>query len=156
VKNPQSLAKLMEFTGPDGHFSLMIPGTPQYASDAVPLKNVAESVQMNQFYTELEGNNISYMLIYSDYPPSVGNGAPTVVLQQAKTGALAGKTMISEAIIALGTVPGVAFTCRDTDGWIYDVHMFYQNKRLYQLIIVTAPNYNATFRDAFMNSFTLK
>jgi hypothetical protein len=53
-------------------------------------------------------------------------------------------------------VPGRAFTSRDKDGWLYDVHQFFVNKRLYQLIIVTNKDYTATYRDAFMNSFQIK
>lgn len=155
MKNPQAQAVLKEFTGPDGHFSVMMPGIPMYESQDIPLQGGAKA-QMNEWYVELDNNNISYMLMYNDYPANFANGAPADLLIKFRDGALKDKTLVSDAPITLDGVPGRAFTTKDSDGWLYDVHHFFINKRLYQLIIVTAPGYTATFRDTFMNSFKIK
>ena len=78
------------------------------------------------------------------------------MLERFRDGAVSGKTLLTDEAINLNGVPGRAFTSRDKDGWLYDVHQFFVNKRLYQLIIVTNKDYTATYRDAFMNSFQIK
>ena len=145
---------MKEFKGPDGHFSIMMPGTPAYETQDVPLQGGAKA-QMNEWYVEMEDHNISYMLMYNDYPPAYANGAAADMLIKFRDGATADKTLLSDAPISLGSIPGRAFTTKDKDGWLYDVHHYFLNKRLYQLIIVTAPGHTATYRDAFMNSFQI-
>ena len=78
------------------------------------------------------------------------------MLEGFRDGAAAGKTLLTDTAIVLDGAPGRAFTTRDSKGWQYDVHQFFVNKRLYQLIIVTNKGYTATYRDTFMNSFHLK
>jgi len=147
------------FNGPDGHFSVMLPGTPSYETQDVALQGGAKA-QLNEWYVETDNHNVSYMLMYNDYPSNYANGAPLDMLIKFRDGAVAGKTLLTDQPISLstplGTVPGRAFTTKDTDGWLYDVHHFFLNKRLYQLIIVTAPGHTAIYRDAFMNSFQIK
>lgn len=148
-------SQMHQFLSPDGRCSLMMPGIPQYQSEQVPLKT-GENVQMNEYYIELENKNVSYMLMYNDYPPDVANLTADVMLERFRDGAVSGKTLLTDEAINLNGVPGRAFTSRDKDGWLYDVHQFFVNKRLYQLIIVTNKDYTATYRDAFMNSFQIK
>jgi hypothetical protein len=145
---------MQEFKGPDGHFSVMMPGTPSYESQDVPLQGGVKA-QMNEWYVETDNHNISYMLMYNDYPANYANGAAADMLLKFRDGAIADKTLLTDASIWLGSVPGRAFTTKDKDGWIYDVHHYFLNKRLYQLIIVTAPGYTANYRDEFMNSFKI-
>ena len=146
---------MKEFKGPDGHFSIMMPGTPSYETQDVPLQGGVKA-QMNEWYVETDNHNISYMLMYNDYPPAYANGAPADMLIKFRDGATADKTLLTDQVITLGGIPGRAFTTKDKDGWLYDVHHFFLNKRLYQLIIVTAPGYTATYRDAFMDSFKIQ
>jgi hypothetical protein len=145
---------MKEFKGPDGHFSVMMPGTPSYETQDVPLQGGAKA-QMNEWYIETDNHNVSYMLMYNDYPPNYANGAPADMLVKFRDGATADKTLLTDQTISLGSVPGRAFTTKDKDGWLYDVHHFFLNKRLYQIIIVTAPGYTATYRNSFMNSFQI-
>jgi hypothetical protein len=144
-----------QFLSPDGRCSLMMPGIPQYDAEEVPLKT-GEKVQINEYYVELENKNVSYMLMYNDYPPDAANLAPEVMLEGFRDGAATGKTLLTDAAITLDGVPGRAFTTKDKDGWLYDVHQFFVNKRLYQLIIVTNKGYTASYRDTFMNSFRIR
>jgi hypothetical protein len=146
---------MKEFKGPDGHFAVMMPGTPAYETQDVPLQGGVKA-QMNEWYVETDNHNISYMLMYNDYPPAYANGAPADMLIKFRDGATADKTLLTDQVITLGGIPGRAFTTKDKDGWLYDVHHFFLNKRLYQLIIVTAPGYTATYRDAFMDSFKIQ
>jgi hypothetical protein len=152
---PPSAPALKPFLSPDGRCSLLMPGIPQYDAEEVPLKT-GEKVQMNEYYVELDNRNVSYMLMYNDYPPDAANLAPEVMLEGFRDGASAGKTLLTDTAITLDGVPGRAFTTIDKDGWLYDVHQFFVNKRLYQLIIVTNKGYTATYRDTFMNSFHIK
>jgi hypothetical protein len=152
---PQAPIQPKQFNGPDGHFSVMMPGTPLYESQNVPLKGGVQA-QMNEWYVETEDHTTSYMLMYNDYPPNYANGAPADVLIRFREGATADKTLLTDQVIALNGIPGRAFTAKDKDGWLYDVHHYFLNKRLYQLIVVTAPGYTAAFRDQFMNSFQIR
>ena len=145
---------MKEFKTPDGRCSVQMPGTPSYETQDVPLQGGVKA-QMNEWYVETDSQNISYMLMFNDYPPAYANGDAASMLIKFRDGATAGKTLLSDTTITLNGVPGRAFTTKDTDGWLYDVHHFFLNKRLYQLIVVTAPGRTAPYRDAFMNSFKL-
>jgi hypothetical protein len=145
---------LQQFTSPDGHFRTLFPGTPSTETQNVPLQGGATAV-MNEWYVETDNHNVSYMLMYNDYPANYANGTPEDMLIKFRDGAIANKTLLTDAPISLNGVPGRAFTCKDSDGWLYDVHHYFLNKRLYQIIIVSAPNFTPFYRDAFMNSFTI-
>jgi hypothetical protein len=153
---PSAHAQLQPFVSPDSHFSILMPGTVKTESEPVKLNNSDISVTMYEFYVELENQNVSYMLMYNDYPPNVGNDPAQTMLERFRDGAVAGKTLLTDQAISLNGVPGRAFTSVDKDGWDYDVRQYYQGHRLYQLIIVTNKGYSAAYRDQFMNSFAIK
>jgi hypothetical protein len=158
VKNPQAEAQLKELVGPDGHFSTMMPGTPQYESSAVAMDDGTGTVQMNSFTLEFDNGNVAYILIYSDFPSDRADQPASEVLQGAKAAGVksAGGSLLSENTIRLGDATGLAFTVHTPDGSFIESHMYYVNGRLYQLMTLAAAGYTATFRDAFMNSFKIK
>ena len=147
--------RLQLFTIPDGHASILMPGAPVFESQNVSLQG-GVNMPLNEYYVELENKNLSYMLMYNDYPPNYANDAPDAMLVKFRDGAVKGKTLLTDAPITLGNIPGRAFTAKDTDGWLYEVRHYFVNKRLYQLIIVTGPGHTASFHDEFLNSFQIK
>ena len=60
---------------------------------------------MNEYYVELENKNVSYMLMYNDYPPDVANLTADVMLERFRDGAVSGKTLLSDEVISLNGVP---------------------------------------------------
>ena len=147
-------SQLQTYTSAVGRFTVMFPGgSPKVDSQTVSLKG-GGSTTLYQFWTELEDNNISYMLMYNDYSPDYANGNPQSVLATTRDGAVSGKTLLTDTAISLNGVPGREFTAKD-DTWNYTVRQYLKGKRLYQLIIVSSASHPATQSSAFLNSFKI-
>ena len=143
------------YTSAEGRFSVTFPGgNPKLDSQKVDLTG-GGSTTLYQFWTELENNNISYMLMYNDYSSDYANGDPQSVLATTRDGAVNGKTLLSDKAISLNGVPGREFKAKD-DTWNYTVRQYLQGKRLYQLIVVSKPEYPANQTSAFLDSFRIK
>jgi len=145
---------MQPYTSAEGRFSVTFPGgNPKLDSQKVDLTG-GGSTTLYQFWTELEDNNISYMLMYNDYSSDYANGDPQTVLASTRDGAVAKKTLLSDKAISLNGVPGREFTAKD-DTWNYTVRQYLQGKRLYQLIVVSTPSHPATQTSDFLNSFRI-
>ncbi len=148
---------LKQFYSADGGFSVLMPGTPQ--TDQTPEKLNADpqgrSITMYSFVVSTQNDNVAYLVTYNDYPPDVANDGSDAVMQRVRDGASSGKTILTDAPITLGAVPGRAFVFRGDDGTTFDEHEYFIGHRLYQLMVVTAKDYTAADRDAFMNSFAM-
>lgn len=147
-------AQSQPYTSAAGRFTVTFPGgDPKVDSQSVNLKG-GGTTTLYQFWTELENNNISYMLMYNDYTADYANGDPQSVLATTRDGAVSGKTLLSDMAISLNGVPGREFTAKD-DTWNYTVRQFLQGKRLYQLIVVSNAAHPANQTSAFMTSFRI-
>jgi len=151
----QTTAALQPFTSQEGRFRVMLPGTPQQKSQQIALQG-GGSCTLHQFWVELENGNVTYMVMYSDYPPDFVAGGAQDVLAKTRDGAAHGKTLTSDAAIELNGVPGRAFSITGKDGWNYTVHQFLDGRRLYQLIVVSGKNHSAILTDQFMSSFRIR
>jgi hypothetical protein len=149
---------MQEFDSVEGRFSILMPGTPKAGSQQVALTNDTppRTTTLYNFTVSLENDNIAYTVIYDDFPPDLANDAPEAVLERARDAAVEGKTLLTDTAVNLNGVPGRAYTCRDSDGTLFDVHQYLAGRRLYVLMIVSNKNYTPKDRDAFMNSFTIK
>jgi len=142
------------YTSADGRFSVTFPGgTVKQETEPVALQGGGSST-LYEYWVELEGGSVTYMVMYNDYAPDYANDGATNVLARTRDGAVKGKTLTSDVAIDLNGVPGRAFTCSDKD-WNYSVHQFLSGKRLYQLIVVWGNDHPATATDEFMNSFRI-
>ncbi len=152
------VSDMQEFDSAEGRFSILMPGTPKADSEQVALTNdtPARNATLYYFAVSQQNDNISYMVLYNDYPPDLANDAPEAVLQRARDGATQGKTLLTDTPVVLNGVPGRAYSYRDSDGTTFDVHQYLAGRRLYDVMIVTNKNYTAKDRDAFMNSFTIR
>jgi hypothetical protein len=144
-----------QFSCPDGTCTVLIPGTVKSDTQQVALNRGTQSTTLYEYWSEIDNNNVSYMVMYNDYPANLANDPPQQMLEQFRNGAVKGKTLLTDQAIWLNGVPGREFTSIDTDNWSYHVRQFFKNKRLYQLIIVTNQNYTAKYSDVFLNSFKL-
>jgi hypothetical protein len=142
------------FDSAAGRYSVQMPGTLKSTSDNQDVHG--ESIVMYESYAETDSGNVAYMVIYSDYPADLANDPADVVLKQCQDGAVKGKTLLTDRNIDLNGVPGRAYTAVDSDGSKFDVHEYFVNKRLYQVMVVADKGYTAPYRDLFMNSFTIK
>jgi hypothetical protein len=172
-----STAPMRFFTSPEGHFSVTMPGTPVQGSEQAKLSEDA-SITIYEFSISLASDNISYLVMYNDYPAGYAEDAPQEVLARTRDGAVKTKTLNSDQVIELtvsagpdsasakdagdqgrstsgAVVPGRAFTSTDTDGYHYSVRQYLRGKRLYQLIVVSNKGYTASQTDEFMNSFKI-
>jgi hypothetical protein len=148
---------LKPFSSAAGRFNILMPGTPEAGVNPEPLTDDPQgrSINMYSFTLSVQNDNVAYLVSYNDYPPDVANDAPDAVMQRVRDGASSGKTLLTDTAIQQRGVAGRAFTYRDSDGNNFDEREFFVNHRLYQLLVVTAPNYTANDRDAFLNSFTI-
>ncbi len=147
-------SQLQPYTSTEGRFTVTFPGgSPKQSSQTIDLKG-GGSTTIYQFWTEIDNNNVSYMLMYNDYSTDYANGDPQTVLATPRDGAVNDKTLLSDMAISLNGVPGREFTAKD-DTWNYTMRQFLQGKRLYQLVVVSKPTHPATQSSEFMTSFKI-
>ncbi len=144
---------MQTFTSNEGRFSVLFQGTPKQEDQVINLKG-GGTTALHQFWTELENNNISYMVMYNDYSADYANGDPQSVLATTRDGAVSGKRLLTDTVITLNGVPGRAFTAED-DNWNYSVRQYLYGKRLYQIIVVWGKDRVPQQLDQFMGSFRI-
>lgn len=146
--------QLVPYTSTDGRFSVSFPGgAPKQDTQQVSLQGGGSST-LYEFWVEAGDGNISYMVMYNDYPANYANDGADAILARTRDGAIKGKTLVSDMAINLNGVPGREFTAKD-DTWNFTVRQFLQGKRLYQLIVVSKPEYPATQTSEFLSSFKI-
>lgn len=145
---------MQAFSSAEGLFSVELPGTPQQAAKPLSLQGGGAST-LHQFWVDLDNDNVTYMVIYNDYPDDYASASPQELLQIMRDGVVRDKTLTSDVPMDLFGVPGRAFTALDKDGWQYAVHQFLDGTRLYQLIVVNNREHPAARTEQFMNSFRI-
>jgi hypothetical protein len=148
------LAGMLPFTSAEGMFSINLPGTPKQMSKPLSLQGGGAST-LHQFWVDLDNDNLTYMVIYNDYPADYASASPQELLQTMRDGVVRDKTLTSDVPIELFGVPGRAFTAIDKDGWQYAVHQFLDGSRLYQLIVVNSKGHAPADTEEFMNTFRI-
>jgi hypothetical protein len=147
--------QLQLYTSDDGRFSVQFPaGEVKHDTQPIPLQG-SDSSTLYEFWVESADGNVSYMVMYNDYPANYANDGADAVLARTRNGAVKGKTLLSDMAINLNGVPGREFTAKD-DTWNFTVRQFLKGKRLYQLIVVSKPDNPATQTSEFMNSFKIQ
>jgi hypothetical protein len=150
----QPTGDMQLFTSAEGRFSVDLPGAPQQAAKPLALQGGGAST-LHQFWVDIDNDNITYMVIYNDYPADYATAAPQELLQTMRDGVVRDKKLTSDVPIDLYGTPGRAFTAIDKDGWQYAVHQFLDGSRLYQLIVVNSKGHPAATTEQFLNSFRI-
>lgn len=145
---------MQPFTSPEGMFKINFPGTPKESAKPLTLQGGGAST-LHQFWVDIDNDNITYMVIYNDYPADYASASPQELLETMRDGVVRDKTLTSDVPIELYGVPGRAFTAVDKDGWQYSVHQFLAGSRLYQLIVVNSRDHPAGTTEEFMNTFRI-
>lgn len=146
---------MQPYSSSDGRFSVQFPGTEvKHDTQSISLQG-SDTSTLYEFWTESADQNVSYMVMYNDYPAQYANDSSDAVLARTRDGATKGKTLVSDMAISLNGVPGREFTAKD-DNWNFTVRQFINGKRLYQLIVVSKPTAPATQTSDFLNSFKIQ
>lgn len=147
--------QMQPYSSTEGRFSVQFPaGDIKHDTEPVTLQG-SDTSTLYEFWVESADGNVSYLVMYNDYPPAYANDGADTVLARTRDGAMKGKTLLSDIAINLNGVPGREFTAKD-DNWNYTVRQFLSGKRLYQLIIVSKPDHPATQISDFLNSFKIQ
>lgn len=154
VPAPPAVTGMLAFSSTEGRFSVELPGAPKTAAKPLTLQGGGAST-LHQFWVDLDSDNITYMVIYNDYPGDYASASPQELLQTMRDGIVRNKVLTSDVPMELFGVPGRAFTAMDKDGWQYAVHQFLDGTRLYQLIVVNNKDHPAARTEQFMNSFRI-
>jgi hypothetical protein len=155
--------RMQPYTSTDGRFTINFPQAEiKQDSSTINLggctptpQQACDTTTLHQYWVELANNNVSYMVMYNDYPAEYANSDPQTTLGQTRDGAVGGKTLLSDTVISLNGVPGREFTAKD-DTFNYTVRQYLQGKRLYQLIVVSSAANPATQISDFMTSFKIQ
>lgn len=150
----QAADSMQPFTSAEGRFSVDLPGAPQQVAKPLALQGGGAST-LHQFWVDIDNDNITYMVIYNDYPADYATAAPEELLETMRDGVVRDKRLTSDVPIDLYGTPGRAFTAIDKDGWQYAVHQFLDGSRLYQLIVVNSKGHPAATTEHFLNSFRI-
>lgn len=146
--------QMTPYTSTDGRFTINFPQAEvKQESQSIDLKG-GSTTTLHQYWVELADGNVSYMVMYNDYPGTYADGDPQTVLATTRDGATSGKTVLSDTVISLNGIPGREFTAKD-DTWNYTVRQYLSGKRLYQLIVVSNNANPATQISDFMTSFKI-
>jgi hypothetical protein len=146
---------MQTYSSDAGRFSVQFPGGGvQHDTQSIALQGTDTST-LYEFWTESADGNVSYMVMYNDYPPAYANDGADTVLARTRDGAVKGKTLLTDMSINLNGVPGREFTAKD-DTWTFTVRQFLNGKRLYQLIVVSKISDPATQTSDFLNSFKIQ
>ncbi len=147
--------QMQPYTSADGRFTVNFPqGEVQHDTEKVNLSG-SDTSTLYEFWVEQDAGNVSYMVMYNDYPANYANEGADAVLARTRDGAVKGKTLLSDIAINLNGVPGREFTAKD-DTWNFTVRQFISGKRLYQLIIVSKSDHPAALTSDFMSSFKIQ
>ena len=145
--------QMQPYSSTEGRFSVQFPaGDIKHDTEPVTLQG-SDTSTLYEFWVEASDGNVSYMVMYNDYPSAYANDGAEAVLVGTRDGAVKGKTLLSDIAISMNGVPGREFTAKD-DKWNYTVRQFLKGKRLYQLIIVSSPDHPATRTSDFLDSFS--
>ncbi|MBD2196138.1 MULTISPECIES: hypothetical protein [Calothrix] len=148
------------FTGPDGRFSVLMPGTPKRNTQTQ--KTYMGEINVELFIAQPQKQEVAYVVAYNDFPYSYGQMAnPQTVLNNARDIALktTKSNLISQRDIqSTNGHPGKEIEYVDAGGKFTKNRMYFAQGRLYQVMAVTTkkqrPSLVKTI-NGYLNSFNL-
>jgi len=151
---PDTAGGLQPYTSTDGRFSVLFPGSPKRNDQQVAL-SASDSITIHQF--EFDDNNLSYLVMYNDYPAKYVIAEPQPILESIRDRSIESlkATLTNDGPVDLNGVPGRAFEFTNKDGSTYVVHDFLNGQRLYQVMVTVGPGESTTQAEDFLKSFRI-
>jgi len=149
-------ANWQEFQGPEGDFTIQLPGTPKEEVQVV--NSQAGEIKVHLFNVPL--GNFAYVVAYSDYPADlVTSMGAEDLLNGARDGAVSntGGKLLDESPVEIDGFPGRFLKVQSPDGsGIAQARMYMVGNRLYQ-IFVASPKADQDSEDiqSYLESFKL-
>ncbi|MDJ0734374.1 MAG: hypothetical protein QNJ47_09925 [Nostocaceae cyanobacterium] len=146
------------FTPPDKRFSVLMPGTPEKATQVQ--KTYMGEIELHTFIAQPPDQEVAYVVTYNDFPYSYGQMATSQkILNHAQYLAL--KTtqsrLVSEREIRSSNGhPGKELEYINPGGKITKHRMYFAHGRLYQVMVMTTKKQQKTLSqtmDGYLNSF---
>lgn len=148
-------AQMKEFVSAEGHFRVLMPGTPAVETHSVTFADSNASATMYMTSVDL-GDDVTYAVMYYDYPPGVAFGTPQQILAKARDTSVSGKTLVSDKPIHLGRVPGRAYKVTLSDGNVMEARIYLVGQRLYDMVVGATPALiDGLDRKTFFDSFKI-
>jgi hypothetical protein len=144
------------FTSKNGHFAVLMPGTPK--SDVDSVETLIGTVDLHSFMVETD--EFAYFVAYGDFPPTFVQGADTdAMLDGAREGALADVrgTLVSERRISVQGFPGRELWIEASAGnqkGLAQARMILVGNRFYQVLVVgPKERFAESQAERFLNTF---
>ncbi|MFV0445229.1 MAG: hypothetical protein ACK5Q5_16755 [Planctomycetaceae bacterium] len=158
VAVPVTGAEWVSFTAPRGSFRAVFPTQPQESVESI--QTDLGAIPYTTYMSEIENGSVAFSVAFNDYPPSIQQADPNLVLDGGRDGAkenLKG-TVVSEISLTYQGAPGREFTIiSDLQGQklFYHTRIFLIGTRLYQMQIVRLGETPIDIADAvrFFSSF---
>lgn len=148
------------FTGPDGRFSILMPGNPKRVSQTQ--KTFMGEINLEMFVGKPENQDVAYVVAFNDFPDSYGKMVDTQeILSNARDMAL--KTTKSNLIgqkdiRSTNGHPGKEIEYINQAGKITRNRMFFAEGRLYQVMVITTKRQQQFLTQSiqgYLNSFNV-
>ncbi len=150
-----AVAQTKEFVSKDGRFRVLMPGTPTTETHPVTFAGSDASATMTMVSVDLS-DDVTYAVMYYDYPPGLATGTPQQALAQARDNSASGKTLVWDKAIHLGRAPGRAFKVVVGDGNVMEARDYLVGRRLYSTVVGATPAlYDGLDRKTFLDSFKI-
>ncbi|MDZ7957130.1 MAG: hypothetical protein RMY34_04350 [Aulosira sp. DedQUE10] len=148
------------FTGPDGRFSVLMPGIPK--RDTQSQKTYMGEINLELFVVQPPKQEVVYVVAYNDFPYSYGQMAnPQTVLNNARDIALktTKSNLISQRDIrSTNGHLGKEIEYVNSGGKVTKTRMYFAQGRLYQVMAITSRKQRRSLAktiNGYLNSFNV-
>jgi hypothetical protein len=148
-----------EFTSKEGSFKILFPAAPQEQEQTIrsPVGPLVNRV----FFCMAANNETVYLVSFANYPDEpLKQYTPEQILNAARNGTvenLKGKLVSEQKLTLDKTHPGLEFVIEVPNTAQYRARIYFANKRLYQVVLVTSPKVTVSAKEIedYFESFKL-
>jgi len=148
------------FTGPDGRFSVLMPGIPKRHTQSQ--KTYMGKINLELFVAQPPKQDVAYVVAYNDFPYSYGQMVnPQAVLNNARDMALktTKSNLISQRDIrSTNGHLGKEIEYVNSGGKVTKTRMYFAQGRLYQVMAITTKKQRRSLTktiNGYLNSFNV-
>jgi hypothetical protein len=153
---PEVTREWQEFLSDTGGFGILMPGMP---SEAVLPAEIDGLGNTHLFQLQIDGGVAVYGIAYTDIlevPNELSTAQIDYLLNYWRDGVVGKQTLVSERTIVLDGYRGREIEFQDSKGIVSKARGYLVEKRLYQLIVISASDFAFSEEDQlFLDSFRL-